>query len=925
MKQIAANTSTAAVERLQAGQLASASARPAALPEQALFQPELRRSLQMHGKLAVVVALIGLAITGFYFSRLWPVYQAKSLLYVQPAPTSLMNQNNANRWPVDGATYETFLQQKIGDVTRPDVMAAAVHKMEPGLFQGPGESDQAAAERLSHMVQVERSGSYQISISVRSAKPETAAAITNAVTNAYLESATHDAKSGDVQRMAILKEEHDRVQAELNADRAEQTTLSRQLGMAAPAPNAPDLYDQQIANTRTELIRVRTEHDEAAARLASMSSTTGSSTSALDAQADEVAATDPGLGSMKTALNQRKATLVSQMSGLTPNHPLYKQDQAELDKINAELESASHKLHAQAADHIQQKLRSDLERTAAVEDKLNGQLRSAVGAAAGASIKIQRANDINADITRLQNRFAAVDEQLHNLILDSGAPGAITLIDPAVAPLHAIRTGVFRNTLVLGFASIFLGILLAVVVHKMDPRIYIASDVEQVLGFAPMAELPHFAQISEPVEAEQLIRLAGDIEHVALQDDIQTVALTSAAEGSGVGSLAARLRPLLAPAASLAAGTPTAGVNLVEAGPLLVSAGAEFQVRRADWTIAVIESGVTTRAELRSLASTLKRLDAPAVGFILHQVSLDKADPAFRRSIREAERHVEHNGVSSPLRILEQRLQQASVAAPPQPQEQLAAPVAAGQPVQPQFNQSPQPVPAQQPAQAPAAQPAAPAAEPWWLAQMAPAPQPVPAPRYTQPASSQPQEDRPAAPAPVYPVANSFAASPEPSAPVPSRLNGLRGSAFQLGLMHLNRGAEPRPEAAAAPPYAPAQPQAAPQAYPFYAQPAPAPAAPVEPAVQINRPVAAAAPFAATQGSAMPPAAAPAAPPTEVAFTPSAREVLAEPEFLPPPREFIPMQEGEDSEDGSARRDRRETVDELGILPSWRGQYRKRS
>jgi hypothetical protein len=66
--------------------------------------------------------------------------------------------------------------------------------------------------------------------------------------------------------------------------------------------------------------------------------------------------------------------------------------------------------------------------------------------------------------------------------------------------------------------------------------------------------------------------------------------------------------------------------------------------------------------------------------------------------------------------------------------------------------------------------------------------------------------------------------------------------------------------------------------------------------------------------------------PTEISFTPSSREVMAEPEFLPP-REFIPIR-NEDSEqdnEGNARRDRRDPYDPVDILPSWRGQYKKKS
>ena len=59
-------------------------------------------------------------------------------------------------------------------------------------------------------------------------------------------------------------------------------------------------------------------------------------------------AADAGLTSMKTSLNQRRAVLITQMANLTPNNPEYKQDAAELAKINGNLDSMMKDLRAKA-------------------------------------------------------------------------------------------------------------------------------------------------------------------------------------------------------------------------------------------------------------------------------------------------------------------------------------------------------------------------------------------------------------------------------------------------------------------------------------------------------------------------------------------------------------------------------------------------
>ena len=911
MKQIAAPSSVVTSGQIGAGAVARLR------PEQALFQPELFRSFKLHRKLAIFISLVGITLSLLYFFRLWPIYEAQSLIYIQPASPRVLEQGGPARWPYDGGSYESYLNQQMTNVTRADVLTGALHKLDRGSWQSSNESDQAEAERLGHLVQVQRAGSYQFAILARAAKPELAAQLANAVTAAYLENANRESRVGDSQRLAILREEGERVQNELNADRTEQSGLGRQLGVAATGTTAPDVLDDEIQRTRGELVSARTAHDEAEARFTSMGS--GSASAATDAQADEIAASDPGLSSMKTSLNQRRAALISQMANLTPNHPQYKQDATELDKINTTLDSAMHDLRSKASDRIQQKLHSELQRTASVEDQLNGQLRQLVGAAGGASSKMQRANDLSANITRLEARYSAVDEQIHNLMLEAGGPGAVFLTAAAQPPLHSAKSGVIRNTAVLIFASLFFGLFGAVVAHKLDPRVYIASDVENLIGFAPMAQLPNFSEVSDEIASEHLFRLAGTIEHNAVQGGLRKVVVTGASEGVGVSTLVSRLYPMLHPAGAeeQAPGSngfvPGAsgplgpsGVQIAETAPLAVSAEAEYMARRSDCTIAVIESGVTTRAQLLATAEALKRLNVGAVGFVLNRIGLSTADPAFRRSISDAERHLRTRGGFSAIKALRERqiAEMASATA-----EQLPSPAPA-----PSYADFPSPrigastAPSfAAPASAPMAAPDSSNGGPWWLADAAPVPASVPverhsAPHFKQPAAGFPVSD-------FQPV-ETRASDPfsEQSPSHFSRLNGLRGVLFDHGLKNLNRphAAETGEVPQAAPPleslYAP------PSVGPSYAEQRRESAPPVqEPSVA----------YAAASSGDLP---------TEISFTPSSREVMAEPEFLPP-REFIPIR-NEDSEqdnEGNARRDRRDPYDPVDILPSWRGQYKKKS
>ena len=121
--------------------------------EQAFFHIDIKRSLQLHWKLAWTVALGFVALAMVYVlvqvfvSKSWPMYLAESVLYVQPTPAKVLpSEGGQQRWPYDTNTYESYIQQQMMNVSREDVLIGAVHKIDG--FQGPGESDQVAAQRL---------------------------------------------------------------------------------------------------------------------------------------------------------------------------------------------------------------------------------------------------------------------------------------------------------------------------------------------------------------------------------------------------------------------------------------------------------------------------------------------------------------------------------------------------------------------------------------------------------------------------------------------------------------------------------------------------------------------------------------------------------------------------------------------------------
>jgi Mrp family chromosome partitioning ATPase len=587
-------------------------------------------------------------------------------------------------------------------------------------------------------------------------------------------------------------------------------------------------------------------------------------------------------------------------------------------------------------------------------------------------------------------------------MLEDSAPGAVHLSVTAVAPLHPTISGILKKALPLALGGLLLGLLAASFANQLDSKIYIAADIEQVLGYAPMAVLPDFDEVSDEVAAEHLLRLSAAIEHARKQGTLKSCIFTGTTSGTGVTTVVTRVRDILeamgrptvlldasgtqppAPRASAAASgidsasdqpatqtgsrstallqrvaaeTERESLVLTDTAPLVISAETEYLARFVDCAIVVVESGVTTRAQVLGSLNTLQRLEVAAVGFVLNRVGLAKADPDFRDSVREIEKHLHAQSLSASRRAVASRifddepLQEAesvpnetpflasSAPAVPEPAPEPAArrsspeiPLSLEIPQEP-TDMAAEPQPPEPPPPAPL--PSKPAARvdsevPWWLLDSTPqtiTKYPLPSkPREpARPAPSTPELEAQAssawswegdsswpgdfgrrvvpaaAPEAAAEIAEEVAPEEEPQLEIEknpyeteSRLSGLRGVLFSLGLKNLSksRGSAQADEESSLPLESEPEHTVLARRFTPFAEPAPVEATPAK---------------------------------AEVASAP-ASHVMAEPEFLPP-REFVPIKDREPSgEIGSTPRyDLLDEDDDIQILPSRRGQYKTKN
>jgi hypothetical protein len=272
---------------------------------------------------------------------------------------------------------------------------------------------------------------------------------------------------------------------------------------------------------------------------------------------------------------------------------------------------------------------------------------------------------------------SAVSEPAAAVAWPSNRSNVATLVNYLAIPdlSDPESAGLVRNALAVLLGMIVLGIGVAVIARKRKQKVYIAADVERVLGFAPTAVLPDFSEAGNEVAAANLTPLATAIDSAFKAHKLTNCVFAGWGPGAGATSVATRVKgmlealgnaPLLVNAADVSTAAPSGGASweqaaaehgglteallrhagdtsgghrgqivLANAAPLATSAETEWLVGHADYAIVVIASGATTHAELRAVANLLGRLKASSVGVVLNRVKLANADPAFRRSIEE--------------------------------------------------------------------------------------------------------------------------------------------------------------------------------------------------------------------------------------------------------------------------------------------------
>lgn len=524
-------------------------------------------SLQAHIRLAVaaagVVFLLGLPLAWVKGKAEWT---ASATLRVSPRFAKNLEVDQELELQ-SNTQYRDFVQQQIRTVNRLDIVGAALKTTGKGAanWKLPGESELRAAQRLQAALAIRPvPDTYMFVVALSGPKPDGLADLVNAVVEAYLGTVSEEELWGAKARIGELEKQRDELVTGIRAKTDRRAALGRELGMTTFSTGADmNAWDKLLLEARAALDAAERKRIEAEARLVSVGgAATKANTpagkdalaiaaeapagrgppeteAALEALSWNMVSLDSGLSALASSLTKRRSELLTQISGLTPEHPGRAAAEQELREIEAALAKQTDEVRKRARQTILAQRRAEAFEAGRTTRDLSTMVETRWNETVKVAEVYNEALALTADLERERKRLDAIDNRIDFLALESRAPGWVRVQTKAFPPEIPSKGGRKKLLLLALVAAACAALVVPVAIDLLDPRIRSANDAERVLGFAPLGWIvERCGTESDAFASDQLRRIAQKLDYDTRTNGTRVVVLTSSKQGEGTTTLA---------------------------------------------------------------------------------------------------------------------------------------------------------------------------------------------------------------------------------------------------------------------------------------------------------------------------------------------------------------------------------------------------
>lgn len=466
------------------------------------------------------------------------MYATTATLQVAPRYMKNLRDDGELSFP-SNTQYREFLEHQKRSVLRYDIVQDALHRLgeQSGPWRRPGESERQAVERVRSQVAVNTvPDTYLIEVSLQAAQQEGLAELVNAIVGVYVERMKVERIYGADVRLRNVEAREAELLTRIAAKTEQRTGLALQLGIGNFDEKVENPYDRLLNTQRTLLGEARQRRFDAEARLGAFQ--TRGETDVTLRSVQEAVQIDPGLASLKSNLYKRRADLLSQISGLTADHPAYAELREEMQKIEAEIETQTGLLTRKVSGSVLARYQTTADQARHVEAELLKDLAELEKKGAQFASLYNQAMTLTLDIEQDRKELNLVRERLGEFAAEENSFGFIRLVTPALPPEVPFGPGRKKLLLLVLAAALFAGLAAPLAVDLIDRRVHTVNDVERQLGIPALGWMVESSDAATAIFGHDLLRrIAGSLIGEQQEHGTRVFAWSSVKPGAGTTEL----------------------------------------------------------------------------------------------------------------------------------------------------------------------------------------------------------------------------------------------------------------------------------------------------------------------------------------------------------------------------------------------------
>jgi len=504
-------------------------------------------SLHAHRRLALIVLVLTFLVAApIAWIKGQPRYVATAT--VQVAPRYMKNVKDDNELDFQSnSQYRQFVEHQARSVGRYDILSAAIEAAAARGYRWrrEGESARRAVERLQEQLVITPvADTYMMQISLAGAQKEGLAELVNAVVAAYIDKMKEELVYGADERMkAVLSREAELLRT-IRDSSDRRTAIALEIGVSTFNEQEGNPHDKLLLAARNAFEEAQRSRIAAESKLRAFLS--NQETDLVTRSVQESVLNDPGLNSLKSSLNTRRAALNTAASGLTADHPAHEAARAELAEIEAEIAKRSGQLTREVSTNIRARYQSTVDQARRYEKEMAAILGEREARSAQAATLYNEALGLAADIDAARKELDTVRARLNFFSGERQALGFVRLVTAAMPPETAYGMGRKKLLLAALLGALLVALLSPIVVDLIDGRVRAVGDAERALEMPALGWLVEGQGAAARMFAEdQLRRMAGALTRERDRHGTQVFALSSVKPGAGTTALALRLASTL--------------------------------------------------------------------------------------------------------------------------------------------------------------------------------------------------------------------------------------------------------------------------------------------------------------------------------------------------------------------------------------------